>query len=111
MPERDRVAQVIAVEQFVHEADLFHSDPVFAGHASAALDARIDNLAACLQHAIDLLLVALVEEQDWMDVAVAGVKYIDDANIVFLADFDDSLEDLGQLGSWYDTILCTVARA
>jgi hypothetical protein len=48
--------------------------PPQARHSS-----RISPLA---EHAADLLGVALVEQQDGMDVAVAGVEHVDDAHAV-----------------------------
>ena len=38
------------------------------------------------QHARDLPGIALVEQQDRMDIAIAGMKHIDDADVVFRAD-------------------------
>ena len=37
-----------------HLVLLFHADPVLAGNAAAELDARLKNLAAGLQHPVDV---------------------------------------------------------
>ena len=50
---------------------------------------RISSLAS--QHALHLVGVALVEQQNRMDVAVAGVEDVDDADVVTSADVGDEL--------------------
>jgi hypothetical protein len=57
----------------------------------------VENLVAGRQHALDLIGVALVEEQDRMDVAVAGVKDVGDADAYFAADRDDPPQNVRQL--------------
>ena len=52
---------------------------MLAGQAAAHLDARVQNFAARVDRAADLVGFALVVENDRMDIAVAGVKYIADA--------------------------------
>ena len=66
--------QVVRREQLRHEVDLLDADAVFAGHAAAQADALVQDLVTRLQHPPHLIRVALVEEQDRVDVAVAGVE-------------------------------------
>ena len=46
------------------------------------VDALVEDLVAGRQHALHLVGVALVEQQDRVDVAVAGVEDVDDADVV-----------------------------
>src|SRR5262249_42575819 len=88
-----------------------HSDPVLARHAAAAGDALLEDLVAGLEHALDLGSVALVEEQDRVNVAVARVKYIDDPHAVFLADLGDASQHVRQLRARDDAVLGAVTWA
>src|SRR4030095_17148752 len=74
--------QVVRGEEDRPLRDLLHADPVLAGHAAAELDARFEDLPPGREHARDLAAVALVEEDDRMDVAVAGVKDVADQELV-----------------------------
>ena len=49
-------------------------------------DALVQDLVARQEDALDLLGVALVEEEDRVDVAVAGVEDVGDPEVVPLAD-------------------------
>ena len=69
---------------------------MFAGHAAAQLDALLQNIVAGRQRATDLVGVALVVEHQRMNVAVAGVKDVRDAQPVFLARGADTSHDLRQ---------------
>src|SRR6478672_722986 len=73
-------------EHLVHEADFFDADAMLAGNAAAASEALIEDLVARGQDALDLLRVALIEQQDRMNIAVAGVEHIHDADVVPGAD-------------------------
>src|SRR5207253_10186789 len=68
-------------------AVLLHADPVLAGDRSAGLDARGEDLEPSLMHARQLRLLG--EQDERMQVAVAGVKYVRDAHAVPRSDFLD----------------------
>ena len=57
-----------------------------------------------------LVGVALVVEQDRVDVAVAGVEDVGDAQAVALADGGDGAQDVGHLGARHDAVLRAVVR-
>ena len=79
--------QVFRREQLRHEVDLLDADAVLAGHAAAAGGCtRPGSRGSPASTRFDLVGVALVEQQDRMDVAVAGVKDVGDADVVLLAD-------------------------
>src|SRR4051812_18767256 len=84
---------------------------MFACHAAAAVEAFGKDLAAGRQHALDLIGVPFVKQQNWMQVAVARMEHVDNSNVVFRAYRADALQNVWQLGSRYDTILRAVARA
>src|SRR5690242_2913602 len=58
----------------------------------------------------DLFHIALVEEDDGMNVTVAGVKDVGDAELIVGADALDFAEDVRQLGARNHAVLCAVTR-
>src|SRR5207237_5911155 len=90
--------------------DLLHADAVLAGYAAAAADTLFQDLVASLEHALHLFLVAFVEEQDRVNVAIAGVKNVAHAQLILLADPLDLAEDVRQFRARHDAVLCAVAR-
>lgn len=78
--------QIGGAEHAGHEIQLFDADAMFAGHAAAHLQTGVQNLLAGSQHALNLIRVAFIEKQDGVKIAVAGMKDIADANLVFFAD-------------------------
>ena len=108
---RDHRGQVFGREELGHELHLLDADAVLAGDAAAEVDALVEDLVARQQDALHLLGVALVEQQDRVDVAVAGVKDVGDAQVVPLADVGDEPQDVRQLGARHDAVLRAVARA
>ena len=83
---------------------------MLAGDATAERDARLEDLVAGRQDARRLLAVALVEEDDRMDVAVTGMKDVADAQAMARADPLDTREDLGKPRPRHDAVLRAVAR-
>src|SRR5262249_7224041 len=102
--------QVVFSKKLRHEGDFFYADTMFAGHAATAGDALLEDFAAGGQDAFDLRRVALVEEQNRMDIAVAGVKDVDDLDIVLAANFHDPAEDMRQFSARHDAVLSAIAR-
>ncbi len=78
----DHGGQVFRRKQLGHEFHLFDADAVLAGHASPDRDALVENLVARQEHALHLIGVALVEEQDRVNIAVAGMEDVGDPQIV-----------------------------
>src|SRR5205823_12819059 len=76
--------------------------------ATAERDARLENLAPSDEHPLDLVAIALVVEQDRMDVAVAGVEDIGDPQALLFGDPADDAQDLGHLGARHDAVLRAV---
>ena len=93
-----------------HLRDLLDADAVLAGDAAAERDARLEDLPAGREHALDLVRVALVEEDDRVDVAVAGVEDVADAEAVALGRRRDRAQDLGHARARHDAVLRAVVR-
>ena len=93
----------------MHEADLFDANPVLARHAASTIQTLLKDFMAGGDDALGLFGIAFVKQQDRMDVTIARVKNIHDANVMLAADFGDALQDMRQLGAWYDSVLRTVA--
>src|SRR5437773_3912584 len=60
-------AQIVRRKQTRHEVDLLHADAVLTGDATATVDALFEDLVTSCQHALGLVGIALVEEQDRMN--------------------------------------------
>src|SRR5439155_13166671 len=83
---------------------------VLAGHAAPAGDALVKDLVARREDALHLIRVALVEEQERVDVAVAGVEDVADPQAVLGADLAPPPEHVRQLRPRHDPVLRAQAR-
>src|SRR5439155_21790848 len=72
--------EIVGGELQGHEAVLLHADAVLAGDRAACRDARLEDLETRLLHALELAL--LREQDEGMEVAVAGVEHGRDAHAV-----------------------------
>src|SRR5437667_103552 len=106
-PPRHR-AEVVGPEEERHLRHLLDPDAVLAGEAPAERDARLQDLPSRREHAPDLVLVALVEEEDRVDVAVAGVEDVGDAEPVALRRRGDVPQDVRHAGARHDAVLRAV---
>src|SRR5262245_48891479 len=104
-PQAHHHGQIVGGKQARHEVNFLDADAMLAGDAAADRDAFFQDLVAGGEDAPHLLRVALIEEQDRMDVAVAGVKDVGDPQLVMLADSANLAQDVRQLGPRHDTVL------
>src|SRR6185369_16754796 len=74
--------------------ELLDTDAVLARHAAAELDARRQDLASGGKRARRLVRIALVVQHYRMDVAVAGVEHVADAEAVARTRRLDAGEDV-----------------
>src|SRR5437773_11846201 len=81
---------------------------MFAGDAAAELDAGAQRGGSSLDNTIQLARRAHIEENVWMEVAIAGVKNVGDAKIVLLTDFRDAPHYLRQLAARHHAVLDVV---
>src|SRR5262249_9349702 len=103
--------EVFGRKQLRHELHLLDADAMFAGHTAAQANALVEDLVAGHEHALDLFLIALVEQQDWMDIPIAGVKDVGDAKVMPLSDLHDMAENFRQFGAGHNAILSAISRA
>src|SRR4029079_18279848 len=85
--------------------NLLDSDAVLAGDAAAERDARLEDLPTGGKHASDLSGVALVEQQDRMDVAVARMEHVADAQLVTLGRGGDRAQNVWYAGPRHHAVL------
>src|SRR3954451_7937364 len=104
-PEGGHRGEVVGGEELGHELQLLDADAVLTGDAAADGDAFLQDLVAGQEHAPDLLRVTLVEQEDRVDVAVAGMEDVGDPQAVMRADGVNLAEDVRQLGPGDDPIL------
>ena len=96
--------EVCVGEKERHEFALFHADAVLAGEAAADFDAITDDFSGGFQSALELLVVAKIVENDRVEIAVAGVEDVANAEAELVADFLDVAERLRKLGTRDDTV-------
>ena len=87
------LVEVDLAEHFGHQVALLDADAVLAGQDAAKLDAAAQNIGA--EGLGPLHLARLVGNQG-MQIAVAGVKHVGDAEIVFLREVADARQRLRQ---------------
>lgn len=92
----DHGGQILGREQLGHEGHLLDADAVLSGHAAADTDAFFEDLMAGMKNSLDLVAIALVEEQDGMNIAVAGMKHVRNSNVVAMGDILDETKDVRQ---------------
>src|SRR5439155_1592975 len=107
-PQPDHRGEIVGAEEERHLPDLLDPDAVLAGQAPAERDAGLEDLAPRRQHAPHLVPVALVEEEDRVDVAVASVEDVGDAEPVALGRRRDAAEDVGHPRPRHDAVLRAV---
>src|SRR5713226_7259205 len=77
-----------------HELAFFHADAMLTGERAAQINAMANDFGGRFDGAAELGGIAGIEENDGMQVAVAGVKNVADGEAVFLADFIDVAKGL-----------------
>src|SRR5205085_3348250 len=69
-----------------HQLHLFHADPVFSRDRPSHGDAELQNFFACFLCAFEVACAPWVERKYRMHVAVPGMEYVADRDLVFAAD-------------------------
>ena len=95
--------EVVLVEHGAHEIALFDADPVLAGQNAADFDTELENVGAELLGLFKLARIVGIVKDQGMQVAVAGVEHIGDAQPMEL--FDSSFMRPSTLGSWWRGIV------
>jgi hypothetical protein len=94
----ERGLHVVEARQFrggelgAHLPDFLQADAVLAGDGAADLDAQFENLAAEGFGPGEFAGLVGVEQDQRMQVAVAGVEYVGDRQTVFRAQLADAFE-------------------
>ena len=88
--------EVDLAEHQRHEVALFETDAVLAGQHSPGRDRHPDDLFAGRVDAIHDARFALVEDQQRVEVAVAGVEHVHDEQVVPLDDLVDLFKTSGR---------------
>src|SRR6185369_15977691 len=100
--------QVLLPEEVAHEGELFDADPVLARQAAAHAADELEDVLARLADAVDHALLALVVQDDRMEVAVARVEHVGDDDPLLLLDLVDLVEHFGQLRARNDAVVGVV---
>src|SRR5687767_3180378 len=99
--------EIVSGELQRHEAVLLHADAVFSGDRATGRDARFEDLETRLLHAVELALPR--EEDERMEVAVAGVEHVRDPDAVSLRYLAHRAQYVGQPRARDDAVLHVVS--
>src|SRR5260221_10874049 len=80
-----------------HQFVLFHPHAVLPGQRAAKRNAHTDDFFRGSNRALELFRVARIVKNDWMEIAVAGMKNIADLEAVLLSDRVNLFEDFREL--------------
>src|SRR5437016_3409961 len=94
-----------------HQLVLFHADAVLACDRAARFDAPDQDLFARRARLFEVAGLARVEENDRVQVAIAGVEDVADGEAVALGDFADELQCARDPGAGHDAILHVIRGA
>src|SRR5579859_797889 len=103
-PQRAHRVQINLGELLLHEIDLLHADPVLARRAAAHRDALLQDVMSRGQRPAHLVGLAFIVKNQWMDVAVAGVEHVRDAQAVLLAARADEAHHLREFRTRHDAV-------
>src|SRR5438445_8861053 len=96
LPEAIHDLQVIIGEQPGHAVFLFQANTVFAAQATTEINAGTEDRFPCLQHALDLLGIALVVQHQRVQIAIASVEDIGNTQTVGGTDLLEPAQGFGQ---------------
>ena len=102
--------EIVRREHQRHQFIFFHADAVFAGQRAADRDAVPHDFAARRDHALKLRAIALVEKDERVKIAVAGVENIADLQVVLAADFLDAAQGFRQARARDHAVLHVIHR-
>ena len=64
---------------------------MFSRDAAAQIDAAIQDFLTCFNDPTNLIRIAFVEQQDRMNVSIAGMKDVDNTDIMTMPDLRDEI--------------------
>ena len=97
-------------EEERHKFGFFHADAVLAGKRAANFDAITDDFGGGHEGPFELSFVTRIEENDGVQVAVAGVKDVADLKAVLIADLPDAAQSLRKFRTRNDAVEDVIAR-
>src|SRR5580693_2301021 len=103
--------QVAGPEHLRHVLGLVGADPVLAGDRAAVGDAQVENGAGHLLGGLLRARYGVVEQNQRVQVAVAGVEHVRDPDPGRGGQLRDPVEHLGQRGPRHHAVLHDVGRA
>ena len=97
--------EVGLAEQPRHAVLLFQADAVLAAQHAAEVDAGLQDVVPGLEDAVDLLAVTFVVQHQRVQVAVAGMEDVGDAQAIAVADDLQARQGFGQAGAGDDAVV------
>src|SRR5262249_25169133 len=102
--------EVFAGEDEGQVVAFFGADAVLAGEGAADLDAIGQDLLAGAEDPFDVAFAVAVEEHERVEIAVAGVENVGDAEVEVARDLADALQRGGEFGAGNDGVVQVVVR-
>src|SRR5204862_4267373 len=103
--------EIILCELLLHEINLFDTNAVLAGNAAAEFNAFFQNVLARREGLRHLVRLAFIIKNQRMNIAVAGMKDIRDAQTKFLARALNETHDFRHSRARDDSVLREEIRA
>src|SRR5579859_5134635 len=97
--------QVSFTEDERHFFLLLDTDAVFTGDAAAHFGADLEYFVAGLAHALHFAGDLRVEEDQRVQIAIAGMENVAHAQAVAVADFANAPQHIWQFGTWHHAVL------
>ena len=104
-PQDRLLAQIDLAEDQMHVIALLESDSMLSRQHSPNGDTRFDDLRTCSVHALHDTGLALVEDEQRVQIAVAGMKHVEDHEFVARRNLEHLIHDLGEAGPGNDRIV------
>src|SRR5438876_8342893 len=98
-------SKVILRKLLRHEIDLFDSDAMLSGDAASKFDAFFQNVMTGSQCAAHLVGLSFIVKHERVNISVAGVEHVRDAQPVFLTGLPDESHDVGKFRSRHHPVL------
>ena len=109
IPDTFLQLKIFRCKDHPHELLLLKADAMFTCKGSSGIYAGTQNVTTCGKDTLDFILVTLIKEHDWMQVAISCVKNICDPQVMLGSYRLNLLEDFRELCAWYDAILSRMA--
>src|SRR5215475_4815937 len=110
VPQASHHFQFGIAEKGAHEILLLHSHSVFSGNGSTNANTELEDLSTSVECALGLIGITSIEQNQWVQVPIAGMKDIPNRERVLSADLIDLAQSFWHTCARDDAVLNVVRR-